>query len=402
MQVEKVSDTLYKFTLSFSDQSDVLTVNVAACVGQDGILLVDAGWTQTAKELNESIRKLGDGNVKLIVVTHPHLDHYGGNAVFGKEATLIAHKNARDELSGKYFALAALSGQELPTIDLKDEISLRFNDEIRIIPAPGHTHSDMVVYFVNSGVVCLGDLVLSDRFPPLDLIRGGNAEQYVESMEKLTTLFPPDVKFITGHGRDYTLDDLREHYRMAADTTDLVKKGISGGKNAQDMVEADLLKDWEKWNSPQVTTETWITQVYESLSGQARRSISEPLTHTIVEKGIDVAIEQYHELKNNQPDSYNFGENDLNMLGYQLLWRDMHEAAIKVFKLNIQAYPQSANPYDSLGEAYVASGNEELAIENYEKALAINPNWPSAIDALEKLRPTGNDSSLKMRGENHD
>ena len=129
MQVEKVSDILYKFTLSFSDQPDAFTVNVAACVGHDGILLVDAGWTQTAKELNESIRKMGDGNVKLIVVTHPHLDHYGGNAVFGKEATLIAHKNARDELSGKYFALAALSGQELPTIDLEDEISLRFNDE---------------------------------------------------------------------------------------------------------------------------------------------------------------------------------------------------------------------------------------------------------------------------------
>lgn len=390
MQVKKVSDTLYEFTLSFSDQPDAFIVNVAACVGQDGILLVDAGWTQTAKELNESIRKLGDGNVKLIVITHPHLDHYGGGAFFSDEATLIAYKNARDELTGRYFALAPLSGQELPVIEVEDELSLRFNGtDIRIIPAPGHTHSDMVVYFVNSGVVCLGDLVLSDRFPPLDLVRGGSVERYIESIEKLIAQFPPDVRLITGHGRDYTMDDLIEHYRMAVDTTNLIKKGMAGGKSAQDIVEADLLKDWEKWNSPQVTTETWITQVYESLLGQARKSISEPLTHTIVKEGIDAAIEQYHELKNNQPDSYDFGENNLNMLGYQLLWRNMHEAAIKVFKLNVQSYPQSANPYDSLGEAYMASGNEELAIENYEKALEINPNLPSAIDALEKLRPTG-------------
>ena len=70
------------------------------------------------------------------------------------------------------------------------------------------------------------------------------------------------------------------------------------------------------------------------------------------------------------------------MLGYQLLWRNMHEAAIKVFKLNTQAYPGAANPYDSLGEAYMAIGNEELAIEDYEKALSINPEMPSAIDAL--------------------
>ena len=42
----------------------------------------------------------------------------------------------------------------------------------------------------------------------------------------------------------------------------------------------------------------------------------------------------------------------------------------------------------SLGEAYVAIGNEELAIENYEKALAVDPNYPSAIEALERLRST--------------
>ena len=90
MQVEKVSETLYKFTFSFLDQPDAATVNLAACVGQDGILLVDAGWAQMAEGLNEKIRELGDGSVKLIVITHPHLDHYGGTAFFGEEATLIA------------------------------------------------------------------------------------------------------------------------------------------------------------------------------------------------------------------------------------------------------------------------------------------------------------------------
>jgi cyclase len=389
MQVEKVSDTLYKFTISLYDQPDTVTVNLAACVGQDGILLVDAGWAQTAQELNEKVRDLGDGNVKLIIITHPHLDHYGGGTSFGREATLIAHQDAKDELTGRYFALDKLPGQELPVIVVEDKLSLHFNgEEIRIIPAPGHTRSDMVVYFVNSGIVCMGDLVLADTFPPLDLARGGNIEQYIASIEKLIALFPDDVKLITGHGRDYTLDDLREHHRMAVSTTDLIKKGIADGQNAQDMIEKDLLKDWETWSIPQLTTETWITQACESLSGQVKKSIAEPLTYTIVEKGLQAAIEQYQELKNHQPDAYNFGENELNVLGYQLLWREMYEAAIQVFELNIEAYPQSANPYDSLGEAYVASGNEELAIENYEKALAVDPNYPSAIEALERLRST--------------
>jgi cytochrome c-type biogenesis protein CcmH/NrfG len=57
-----------------------------------------------------------------------------------------------------------------------------------------------------------------------------------------------------------------------------------------------------------------------------------------------------------------------------------------VFELNIQVYPESANPYDSLGEAYATVGNKGLAIENYEKALELDSSLPSAIDALETLR----------------
>jgi len=388
MQVEKISDTLHKFTL-FNNE---FTVNLVVCTGVDNILLVDTGWAQTAEELNKRVRELDDGIVKLIIITHHHADHIGGRGLLGKKATLIAHKNTRDELAGKYYALGALPGQELPTITLENELSLRFNGEdIKIIPAPGHTDSDMAVYFINSGVVCLGDLVLSDTFPPLDLARGGNTEQYIESIGKLIEQFPADVKLITGHGRDYSLGDLREHYRMVVSTTDLIKQGMAVGKNAQDMVSEDILKDWAKWSSTQVSSETWITQAYESLSGQGKKSISETLTYTIMVKGIEAAIEQYQEIKNNQPDSYNFTENDLNMLGYQLLWRDMNEAAIEVFKLNIQAYPQSANPFDSLGEAYMASGVEELAIENFEKALSLDPNNPSAIDALNKLKATSED-----------
>jgi glyoxylase-like metal-dependent hydrolase (beta-lactamase superfamily II) len=386
MQVERVSDTLRKFALSLSDLPSALGVNLVASAGQDGILLVDTGWTATAEELNEQVRELGDGNVKLIIVTHPHADHYGGNGFFGKEATLIAHENGKDELSGKYFALDKLPGQELPMIALRGELSLRFNGEdIEIIPAPGHTHSDMVVYFVDSGIVCMGDLLFSDTFPGLDMSRGGDAEQYVRSIGMLLDRFPADVRLIAGHGRDYTMDDLGEYHRMVIATTELIKGGMANGKNAQDMIEEDILKDWAKWNGAELTAEGWIEQVHLSLLGQERKYVAEPLTHTIVESGIEAAIRQYHQLKSSQPDAYDFGENQLNMLGYQLMWRGRLDAAIEVFKLNTEVYPESANPFDSLGEAYAASGEKALAIENYEKALALDPGMPSAIDALEKL-----------------
>jgi glyoxylase-like metal-dependent hydrolase (beta-lactamase superfamily II) len=384
MQVEKISETLSKFTLS----SNNFTVNLVVSSGVDGILLVDTGWTQTAEEVSKKLTELDDGFVKLIIITHHHGDHIGGRAVLGEKATLITHKNTRDELAGKYYGLEALPGQELPTIMLDKELSLRFNGEdIKIIPAPGHTDSDMVIHFINSGVLCLGDLVLSDTFPPLDLGRGGNAEDYFTSLKNVLELFPADIKLITGHGRDYTMDDLREHYQMAVSTIDLIKVGIANGKTAQEMVKEDLIKDWEKWSTTQVTSQAWITQVYESLSGLEKKSIAETLSYAILETGIKATLDLYQELKNNQPEAHNFDENELNNLGYQLLWRDLNAEAIEVFKLNTQAYPQSANPFDSLGEAYLAIGEEELAVENYQKALAINPEMPSAVEALKQLKP---------------
>ena len=386
MQIEKLSETLTRFTLSIPD-SDYI-VNLVASIGSDGILLVDTGWTQTAEEVNQKLRELRDDMVKLIIFTHQHGDHIGGRGVLGKNATLIAHKDAKDDIEGRYFALDPLPGLELPLITIENELSLHFNGEdIQVMHAPGHTSSDMVVHFVDSGVACLGDLLFSDTFPAMFAGYGGNADQYLETLGDLIENFPADVRFIAGHGRDYSLDDLKEYYRMASSAISLIKGAMADGKSPEEMIEGNLLQEWEKWSSPEIPSADWVRMVYDSLSGQQERSIAEPFTQTLMEKGLDAAIEQYHELKKKQADSYIFSENEVNMLGYHLLWRGMTEAAIEVHKLNIQAYPDSANPYDSLADAYEAIGDVEHAIQSYKKALERNPEMPSAIEGLKRLKP---------------
>jgi CubicO group peptidase (beta-lactamase class C family)/Tfp pilus assembly protein PilF len=79
-------------------------------------------------------------------------------------------------------------------------------------------------------------------------------------------------------------------------------------------------------------------------------------------------------------------ESWINGLGYLLLGQNKHEMAIKVLKFNVSAFPKSANVYDSLGEAYLKSGNKQQAIENYTKALEIDPSFPTAINALRELQ----------------
>jgi cytochrome c-type biogenesis protein CcmH/NrfG len=65
--------------------------------------------------------------------------------------------------------------------------------------------------------------------------------------------------------------------------------------------------------------------------------------------------------------------------------------AIEVFKLNVEDYPQSANTWDSLGEAYAVDGNKELAIKNYQRSIDLNPKNTNGIEKLKKLQETQKD-----------
>jgi cytochrome c-type biogenesis protein CcmH/NrfG len=54
--------------------------------------------------------------------------------------------------------------------------------------------------------------------------------------------------------------------------------------------------------------------------------------------------------------------------------------------LNVESYPESANVYDSIGEAYMIKGNKEEALMNYEKSLKLNPKNKNAEDNIKKLK----------------
>jgi CubicO group peptidase (beta-lactamase class C family) len=115
-------------------------------------------------------------------------------------------------------------------------------------------------------------------------------------------------------------------------------------------------------------------------------SVGRLIGKTIFTKGIETAIRQYHELKTTQPTDYDFqSDSELNTLGYQLLRQGNTKAAIAVFNLNVEAFPTEWNVYDSLGEAYLADGNRELAIKNYRRSVALNPANRSGVDTLAKL-----------------
>ena len=86
-----------------------------------------------------------------------------------------------------------------------------------------------------------------------------------------------------------------------------------------------------------------------------------------------------------EPESYDFGEPQLNRLGYYYLRRGDVDTAITIFQLNVEAYPDAFNTYDSLGEAYLEAGEREEAIANYQRSLELNPGNTNGKEVLESL-----------------
>ena len=117
-----------------------------------------------------------------------------------------------------------------------------------------------------------------------------------------------------------------------------------------------------------------------------KASIADELLKTLTVGDARQAIARYRELKAKSEQLYDFSEQELNRLGYAMLQRGRVNDSVDLFLLNVEEHPQSANVYDSLAEAYLSNGERELAVQNYEKSLTLDPSNINAAMMLKKLK----------------
>lgn len=118
-------------------------------------------------------------------------------------------------------------------------------------------------------------------------------------------------------------------------------------------------------------------------------SRKEPIVLTLRKefyKNIDKGIERYKNLKKNNNAEYDFSnENELNELGYEFLREGNVDSAVKIFDLNVNEFPKSANVYDSRGEAYFNKKEYQLSKKDYLKVLELEPGNQNAKEMLGKI-----------------
>jgi cyclase len=261
--------------------------NIAASVGEDGIVIVDDQFAPLADKIRAALKSVTDKPIRFIINTHYHDDHTGGNLPL-HDATIVAQDNVRKRLasggtggngSSLKFESKPSPKEALPIITFSHDVTLHVNGEdINALHAPsGHTDGDSIVFFTQSKVVHMGDDFVTYGFPFVDIAAGGSVRGMIKALESALARLPPDVKVIPGHGPLSTLDDVRAYVKMLKDTLAAVSKELKAGKTLEQLKQQKVLSPWQRYSGEFVNSDLFIETLYNDLTG--KKSDAPPIKH---------------------------------------------------------------------------------------------------------------------------
>ncbi|MBD3850943.1 MAG: MBL fold metallo-hydrolase, partial [Acidobacteria bacterium] len=166
VKTTKLNERLYLLT---TDQG-AYTTNTIASVGEDGVLLVDTQAEGDAEALKKVVEGFGRGAPKIIINTHRHVEHVGGNAIFGEDPIVIAHDLVPAKLRSGSYLFNEFPRATFPDITFGDTMTLWFNGEKIVLTEMSGSHDDneIIVHFTDSKVVHLSSLANGFNFPSVD------------------------------------------------------------------------------------------------------------------------------------------------------------------------------------------------------------------------------------------
>ena len=213
-----------------------------------GVVLVDtklAGWGQS---MLEAVQAITSQPVTVIINTHTHGDHVGGNADFPATVEIVAHENAAIRMAGMD-AFAGAGAQFLPDRTFGDTLTLfEGRDQIDLYHfGAGHTDGDTVVVFPALGTAHMGDLFAFLAPPYIDVGNGGSGVAYPDTLDRILASIEGVRRVIPGHippppgspMRGWTTwDDLREYARFNRDFLEAARASRAAGRSVDEAVAA--------------------------------------------------------------------------------------------------------------------------------------------------------------------
>jgi glyoxylase-like metal-dependent hydrolase (beta-lactamase superfamily II) len=238
--------------------------NIGVQIGEDGVVVVDAGAAASAGSVVAAIKKLTPQPIRYIIDTNADPDHVGGNETLSKAGQTLFTAPGSIGVTGDFLGGVAsiLSAQKvlermsaptgrtspypvtaMPTETFDDPRKyLYLNGEgIEILhQSAAHTDGDVLVFFRRSDVVVAGDVLDTNRFPVIDVARGGTINGEIAALNRLVDIAIPSVPIVSrdagtlvvaGHGRicdQYDVAEYRDMVTVVRDRVrDLKKSGMT-------------------------------------------------------------------------------------------------------------------------------------------------------------------------------
>lgn len=227
--------------------------NIAVLGGDDGALVVDSGIVEAVAKTQSELGKAGP--LALLVNTHWHFDHTGGNETIAKTgARIIAHENCRQRLATEQFVEAynrkipPSPGGALPLVTINTPTTLHLNgEEMRLLPVrPAHTDGDVIVHFQKADLIHTGDLFFNGGYPYIDYSSRGVLGGLVTAIKDLLAMTGAKTRIIPGHGPLATPDDLKSYLAFLETMLERFSKMKAEGKSVDEVVTAAPSKDFDE------------------------------------------------------------------------------------------------------------------------------------------------------------
>ena len=224
-------------------------------ITDDGLVVVDTQYPESAPDCWNGLRDRSKSPLAMVINTHHHGDHVGGNGVFARHTDrLVAHANVPDLMRA-----SAEEGKEdqktYPTETFQGTWSESVGSETLTLRyrGPAHTGGDAIIVFENANVVHGGDLVFNRAYPFIDVQGGADSKNWISSLETIHGALDDDTIVIHGHGNpEFGVTGGREDLLVMRNFLDALNEYVTqqrqAGTSLKEMKQKEVLEGFEAFN----------------------------------------------------------------------------------------------------------------------------------------------------------
>ena len=237
-----------------------------------GMVVVDSQFPEQSQHLIEELKKQSTNPFKLLINTHHHGDHSGGNISFkGLVEHVVAHENSLANQKNVSVKQKTEEKQLFPDITFSNTWKQKVGKEqIKAYYfGAGHTNGDSIIHFENANVAHLGDLLFNRRYPFVDRSAGANINNWISVMDKTLTTFDNETIFVFGHAFDPekitgNKEDVKAFKDYLEKLLEFVGSEIKLGKSKDEVIKNSFIPGVTEWKGDGIGRS--LQSAYEELS----------------------------------------------------------------------------------------------------------------------------------------